>query len=75
MPKIRNVSPVGALDIPLIRAVVDADEVFEVSDEHAARLLVMAANFTPEDDAAHAIAATVLPAPAPAGTDTPEVAQ
>lgn len=37
--KIRNDSPVGDLDVPLLRRIVRAGEVVEVSDEHGARLL------------------------------------
>lgn len=46
--KIRNVSPRGALDVPLLRRVVDAGEVVQVSDVHAAVLLGQVDNWQPE---------------------------
>lgn len=39
MPTIRNVSPTGDLDVPLLRQVVKAGESVTVSVEHAERLL------------------------------------
>lgn len=39
MPKIRNVSPRGALDVPLLRCVVGRGDEVDVTDEQAARLL------------------------------------
>lgn len=36
---IRNVSPVGDLDVPLLRRTVRAGEAVEVSEDRAARLL------------------------------------
>jgi len=38
MPKIKNVSPVGDLDVPLLRRIVHAGEVVDVTEEQAARL-------------------------------------
>lgn len=38
MPKFKNVSPLGALDLPLIGRVVDPGEVFEVSATQARHL-------------------------------------
>jgi glutamate mutase epsilon subunit len=43
--KIRNVSPRGALDVPLLRATVDAGAVVEVSDVHGAVLLAQVDNW------------------------------
>ncbi|WP_125777192.1 hypothetical protein [Antribacter gilvus] len=47
MPKIKNVSRFGALDVPLLGRIVDADEVIEVTDEQASRLLDQADNWRP----------------------------
>lgn len=38
MPKIKNVSPLGALEVPLLGRVVDADEVISVTAAQAAQL-------------------------------------
>ena len=38
MPTIRNVSPYGALDVPLLRRIVAAGETTEVTDEQATML-------------------------------------
>lgn len=45
MPTLRNVSPYGALEIPLLGRVVGAGEEFDVSDEQAERLLPQAENY------------------------------
>lgn len=45
MATIKNVSPVGALDIPLIGRVVEADEEFEVPASVAEVLLGQPDNF------------------------------
>jgi hypothetical protein len=37
--KIKNDSPIGDLDVPLLRRVVKAGEVVDVSEDHARRLL------------------------------------
>lgn len=50
--KIRNVSPRGALDVPLLRAVVDAREVVDVTPDQAARLLAQVDQWHPADKAA-----------------------
>lgn len=47
MPAIKNVSPVGALDVPLIGRTVEAGEVVEVSAEAAALLTAQPDNFLP----------------------------
>lgn len=57
MPKtvsIRNVSPLGALDVPLIGRVVGAGEAVEVPAEHAERLLEQHDNWKPARGAATA---------------------
>lgn len=52
MPKIKNVSPFGALDIPLLGRVVDAGSTVEVTDEEAAILLRQEDNFHAAGDGA-----------------------
>lgn len=47
MPKIKNTSRFGDLDIPLLGRVVGYGEVVEVTDEQAARLLEQVDNFQP----------------------------
>lgn len=49
MPVLKNVSPRGDLDIPLIRATVAFGEEFEVSAEHAKILLDQPENFVKAD--------------------------
>lgn len=53
--QIRNVSPYGALDVPLLRRVVDGGETVEVSDEQGAVLLEQHENYEPADDEAQAV--------------------
>lgn len=43
--KIRNVSPYGDLDVPLLGVVVKAGETIDVSDDAAERLLDQADNW------------------------------
>lgn len=43
--KIRNVSPYGDLDVPLLGVIVAAGEVVDVSDEAAENLLAQAENW------------------------------
>ena len=45
---IRNVNPLGEVDVPLLGRIVAADEVVEVSDEDAAQLLPQASNWAAE---------------------------
>jgi hypothetical protein len=45
MPKIKNVSPLGDLDLPLIGRVVKSGEVFDVTDEQAVVLLEQPTNW------------------------------
>lgn len=49
MTLIRNVSPRGALDVPLLGRGVATGEVVEVSPEHAAILLAQVDNWHPAD--------------------------
>lgn len=55
MPKIKNVSPFGALDVPLLGAIVEPGETVEVTDEQAAILLQQELNFAPVGADAKAI--------------------
>ncbi|MFE4469552.1 hypothetical protein ACFRFH_12125 [Leifsonia sp. NPDC056824] len=43
--KVRNVSPFGDLELPLLNRIVEAGEVFEVPDEHGESLIQQSANF------------------------------
>lgn len=45
MPTLRNISPLGDLDIPLLRRVVKRGETFSCTAEQAARLLPQSDNF------------------------------
>lgn len=47
MPYLKNVSPYGDLEIPLLHRVVAAGEVFEVTDEQAERLAGQDDNYQP----------------------------
>lgn len=47
MPWLKNVSPYGDLEIPLLRRVVAAGEVFEVTDDQAERLAGQDENYQP----------------------------
>lgn len=47
---IRNVSPLGALEIPALGRVVEADELFDVPDELGAQLIQQVENFTAENE-------------------------
>lgn len=56
MTQIRNDSPLGDLDVPLLRRVVERGEVVDVSDEHAA-ILLQQDIWAPVDDDARRIQA------------------
>lgn len=45
MPTLRNVNPLGAVDLPLIGRSLEAGEEFEVPDEVAGRLLEQVGNY------------------------------
>ncbi|WP_159702476.1 hypothetical protein [Arthrobacter sp. 18067] len=55
--KLKNISPLGALDVPLLRTVVEAEEVITVTDDQARVLLLQPDNFEPADRPAKSIAA------------------
>lgn len=46
MPKIKNVSPFGDLEVPLLGQVVEHGSIVEVTDEQAAILLQQEANWS-----------------------------
>lgn len=62
MTTIKNVSPLGELDVPLLGRVLEAGEVIEVDDDIAERLLPQAGNYEPVDATAKAIHAKLFPA-------------
>ena len=43
--KLRNINPLGEVELPLIRRVLAAGEVFDVSDEDGAALLEQVGNY------------------------------
>ena len=47
MPIIRNVSPIGDLDVPLLRRIVPAGAEVEVTDAQAKTLLAQPGNWQP----------------------------
>lgn len=61
MAQIKNVSPYGALDVPLLGRVVEAGETVEVDDAHAEILLRQAENFVSADPPAEPPAAPANP--------------
>ena len=52
MKRIKNVSPWGHLDVPLLGRVVESGEIVEVEDGHAVILLDQPANWEAVADAA-----------------------
>ncbi|MEJ1195077.1 hypothetical protein [Pseudarthrobacter sp. CCNWLW207] len=57
MPRLKNISPLGALDVPLLRRVVEADEIVDVTEDQARVLLLQPDNYQPTDKAAKTLAA------------------
>lgn len=51
MPQIRNESPVGDLDVPLLRRIVKAGETVDVTEDQALRLLGQEIWSAVDDDA------------------------
>lgn len=68
---LRNVSPRGDLDIPLVRRVVAAGEVFDVNADQARRLLEQTGNFEPADAEAGKYVPDAPEAPGPLVVDAP----
>ncbi len=53
--EIRNISPLGDLDVVLLQRIVAAGEVVDVTDDQAVELCAGLANFEPVDAAAFAL--------------------
>jgi hypothetical protein len=69
--KVKNISPFGHLDIPLVGRVVEAGEVFDATEDQASQLLAQPFHYAPGDKSAEAflkalLGATDAPAEAPA---------
>lgn len=69
MPKLKNISPFGTLDVPLLRRVVDAGEVVDVTEDQARALLLQPANYEPADKASKALAADLAASQDPDAAD------
>lgn len=72
MPEIKNVSPYGDLDVPLLHRTVKASEVVEVTAEQAKALLPQAENWQAVKNGAAPRKSTAAPkqaAPEPADDD------
>lgn len=70
--RIRNVSPLGALDVPLLGAIVESDAVVDVATDHARVLLEQDRNWQPADDEAAALLHAEQIDKAPAGNASRE---
>ncbi len=70
MPKLKNISPLGDLDVPLLRRVVEADEVFDVNEDQARVLLLQHDNYRPADKAAKTLAAALTAEQYPDGAES-----
>lgn len=62
MPFLKNVSPYGDLDIPLVRRTIVSGEVFEVTDAQAACLAGQTDNYLPVDANGDPLPAVDVPA-------------
>lgn len=60
--KVKNISPFGHLDVPLLGRVVEGGEVFDATEEQAALLLVQPFHYAPGDKAAETFLKALLPA-------------
>jgi hypothetical protein len=60
--KVKNISPFGHLDVPLVGRVVEAGEVFDATEEQAALLLMQPFHYAPGDKAAEAFLKALQPA-------------
>lgn len=47
MQTLKNTNPLGVVDLPLIGRTLQAGEEFEVSDDHAKKLLKQKGNYAP----------------------------
>jgi hypothetical protein len=66
MTSFRNVSPLGALDVPDLGRVVEADEVFEVPEHLAPMFAAQPANYAAVDEVATSLATAAAEAQAAA---------
>ncbi len=72
MAQFKNVSPLGALDIPALGHIVEADEVFEVGDDLAPLFAAQSANYQPVGAPSAPPMPIVPPADPPAPDPTPD---
>ena len=74
MARLKNINPLGEIDLPLIDRSLMSGEEFEVTDEQAAVLLMQVDNYqaVTAPKATPADAATTDSAATPAPTDTPK---
>lgn len=70
--KIKNVSPFGALDVPLLRTVIEPGQVLDVTEDQARALLLQPDNYEPADKPAKALAAALAAEQDTDGADTPD---
>lgn len=70
MPKLTNISPLGALDVPLLRAVLEPGQTVEVTEDQARTLLLQPGNYAPADKAAKTLAASLPDRQDPGQPDT-----
>ena len=79
MTRIQNTSPLGDLDVPLLRRIVKAGEIVDVRSDHAALLLAQTGTWAapakttrapaPAEDAAAAALAALADATTPVTTE------
>lgn len=50
MPTLRNINPLGRVDVPLVRRSLEPGEIFDVDDDVAAHLLEQVGNYALVDD-------------------------
>jgi hypothetical protein len=62
MPKLRNVNPLGEVDVPILGRSLTAGEEFEVDDDTARLLLAQVGNYAPVGDAMDAMTVDELKA-------------
>lgn len=67
MPRLKNISPLGALDVPLLRRIVEAEEIIDVTEDQARVLLQQPDNYQPTDKAAKTLAADLTAQQEPDG--------
>ncbi|WP_160665338.1 hypothetical protein [Pseudarthrobacter sp. ATCC 49987] len=70
--KIKNVSPLGALDVPLLRTVLEPDQIVDVTEDQARALLLQPGNYEPADRPAKTLAASLAAEQEPDEADSPD---